>query len=202
MSRCRHMARVVANSVGLVATNSMPSIPASRISGVVDYARFPAGSTLQIQSSLFTSYNTCTVALGAWTTVPNMSVSITPKRSNSKFRIDIRWGGECGASAWDNVFAISRSGTIINLPTQEGTRMGAVGMPLQTYVDDDNNSTLEYSCFSTIDTPNTGSTITYSMVGQAWSSRTLYTGCVVGYTTDAANYERISNEIIVTEIAV
>lgn len=201
MSACRNMARIMANPSGLVNTSSLPSIPASRISGVVDYARFPAGTTLQVQSSLFTSYNTCTVALGSWTTVPNMSVAITPKRSNSKFRIDIRWGGET-VDSWDNVFAISRSGTIINLPTQEGTRMGAVGMGLQSYIDGDNNSTPEYSCFSTIDTPNTSSTITYSMVAQAWTSRTLYTGCVVGYTTDAANYERISNEIIVTEIAV
>lgn len=201
MSACRNMARIMANSSGLVNIESLPSIPASRISGAVDYARFPAGATLQVQSSLFTSYNTCTVALGSWTTVPNMSVSITPKRSNSKFRIDIRWGGET-IDGWDNVFAISRNGTIINLPTQEGSRMGSIGMPLQTYIDGDNSSTLEYSCFSTIDVPNTTSTITYSMVGQAWTSRTLYTGCVVSYTTDAANYERISNEIIVTEIAV
>jgi hypothetical protein len=200
------MARLKATSAGVIATASMPPVSPSKVStGTVNRNYLPSGSVLQVVSKVNTSYSTATVDLGYWTTVPDMSLQIVPLRANSKFRIDIRWGGEV-AGAWDVVFAISRNGAIIGTPTQEGSRMGAVGMPLQSYIDDDNNSTLEYSCFSYIDEPNLGQTLsvlpqTYSLVAKAWTSRTLYTGCVVNIGQDSSNYERISTEISITEIA-
>lgn len=202
MSNARNFARLLADSTGNISTASMPAVVASRVSGTLSNSYLPSGTILQVQSSLNQTYNSATVDLGYWTTVPSMSVNITPIRANSYFKIDVRWGGEV-TGAWDVVFAISRNGIIVGTPTQEGTRMGAVGMPQQSYIDPDDNSTLEYSCYSYIDQQPTPSlaTITYAMVSKAWSARTLYTGSVVTYTTDAANYERISTEIIVTEIA-
>lgn len=199
MSNARNMARLMANQSGVILKSSMPDIPGSVVTGTINSNLLPSGSTLQVKSTLFTSINTVTLDLGYWSNVPSVNVSINPLRSNSKFRIDIRWGGEM-ASAWDVVFAISRNGTIIGLPTQEGTRMGAVGMALQTYIDDNNDSTPEYTCFSYIDTPNTLAPITYTLVAKAWSARTLFTGSTVNQT-DGLTYERISSEIIVTEIA-
>jgi len=200
MSKARNMARLLANDSGVILKSSMPDIPGSVVTGTINSNLLPSGSTLQVKSTLFTSINTVTLDLSYWSNIPSVNVVINPLRSNSRFRIDIRWGGEISTSAWDMVFAISRNGTIIGLPTQEGTRMGAVGMPLQSYVDDNNDSTPEYTCFSYIDTPNTLNQITYSLVGKAWSSRTLYTGSTVNQT-DGFSYERISSEIIVTEIA-
>ena len=200
MSNARNMARLLANESGVIQAASLPAIPGSIVSGKVGQTNLPSGSSLQVQSSLFTSFNTVTLDLGYWSNVPDMAVNITPIRSNSKFKIDVRWGGEV-AGAWDIVFALSRNGTVIGIPSQEGTRMGAVGMPLQTYIDDDNNSTLEYSCFSYIDQPNTSATITYRLIAKAWSSRTLYTGITVNTGATDISYERISTEIIVTEIA-
>lgn len=200
MSNARNMARLLANESGVILKSSLPEIPGSVVSGTVSSNLLPSGSTLQVKSTLFTSINTVTLDIGYWSNIPSVNVLINPLRSNSRFRIDVRWGGEISTSAWDMVFAISRNGTIIGLPSQEGTRMGAVGMPLQTYIDDNNDSTPEYTCFSYFDEPNTLAPITYTLVAKAWSSRTLYTGSTVNQS-DSLTYERISSEIIVTEIA-
>jgi hypothetical protein len=200
MSNARNMARLKADSVGNISTVSMPAVSGSIVSGTVNSAYMPSGSVLQVVSSLNQTYNTSTVDLGYWTTVPSMSVVINPKRSNSKFLINVRWGGEV-AGAWDVVFAISRNGTIIGLPSQEGSRMGSISMPLQSYIDDNNDSTPEYTNFVYLDSPGIVSTITYALVSKAWSSRTLYTGSMVNGADNPA-YERLSTEIIVTEIAV
>ena len=199
MSNARNTARILANDSGVINSSSLPEIPATRITGTVDYARMPAGAVLQIKSNLYLSNNTLSINSSDWFAIPDMSVSITPRKNNSKFRIDVRWSGEV-PGAWDVVFAIRRNITIIGLPNQEGTRHGSVGMPLQTYIDDDNNSTLEYSCFSIVDEPNTSSNLTYTLVARAWDTRTIYTGRTVNSVNDIS-YESVSNEIIVTEIS-
>jgi hypothetical protein len=135
-----------------------------------------------------------------WQNVPNLSVNITPLFSNSRIRIDVRWFGEV-SSAWDVTFGVSRNGTIINLPIQEGSRHGCLGMPNQSYVQDDNDSTPEYSFFSTIDAPGTTNTLTYTMVYRCYSgTRTIMNGRVFSGTTNG-NYEQGSTGIIVTEYA-
>lgn len=199
MSNARNLARLLADSSGIISTQSMPSVPGSRVTGTLANSYLPSGSVLQVKSFLNQTPSTATVDLSYWTTVPNMSVVITPIRFNSLFKIDVRWSGEV-SSAWDTVFAISRNGTVIGTPTQEGSRMGAVGMAQQSYIDDNNDSTPEYSCFSYIDQPFTNYAITYAMVAKAWSSRTIYTGQVMN-GSDSKPYERMSTEIIVTEIA-
>ena len=94
MSNARNMARLRPSTTGIIPTVSMPSVPPSVVTGKLNKSVFPSGSVLQIQSSLNQTYNSATVDLGYWTTVPSMSVNITPIRSDSLFKIDIRWGGE------------------------------------------------------------------------------------------------------------
>lgn len=198
MSNARNIARLLASNTGELLQSSIGSVPGSKITGPVGYGALPTGAVLQIKSTLYTWYNSTTIDNG-WYNVPGLSVAITPKYNNSKIRVDVRWFGEV-ASAWDVVFGVTRNGTLISTPTQEGSRNMALGVPCQSYIADDNDSTPEFCQFSTIDSPATTSAITYQVVARAWSSRTLWTGRVMSGTSNG-NYEQASTEIIVTEFA-
>ena len=198
MSNARNIARLLANTSGSLEQVSYPQLSGSVLTGSVAKNRLPPGSVLQVKNSIYQSYNSMTIDAG-WYNIPSMNVTITPTASNSFFRIDVRWFGEV-VSAWDVVFGITRNGALINMPSQEGSRNGSLAVPLQSYIDDNNDSTPEYVCFSTIDYPNTSANLTYQFVTRAWSSRTLYNGRVFSGTTNW-NYEQGSMEIIVTEIA-
>lgn len=199
MSKARNIARLLMSNTGVVPVNSIQSVNASSITSALSHRSLPAGQSLQVQSTFYDWYNSMTLT-GSWQNVPNMSVSITPKFVNSRFRIDVRWFGEV-VSATDVTFGISRNGTIINLPIQEGSRYGCLGMPNQSYVQDDNDSTPEFSFFSTIDAPNTTSTITYTMVARSYGdTRTMWNGRVFSGAS-TGNYEQGSAGITVTEYA-
>jgi hypothetical protein len=198
MSNARNIARLLASNTGVVDPTAIPSLSGSVLTGTIPKSRMPSGSVLQIKNTLYQSYNSMTIDNG-WYDIPSMNVTITPIGVNSKFRIDVRWFGEV-VSAWDCVFGIMRNGNLINMPTQEGTRFGAIAMPLQSYIDDNNDSTPEYVCFSTIDYPYTTSQLTYKLVIKAWSSRTLWNGRVFS-SSATGPYEQGSMEITVTEYA-
>lgn len=199
MSKARNIARLNTTSNGKLGSSAFPSLNASNVQSSVTYDTLPAGAVLQVKSYVYTWYNSVTLT-DQWQQIPNLSLSITPKRANSKFRIDIRWFGEV-SSAWDVTMGITRNGSIINLPTQEYSRHGCLAMPQQTYVQDDNDSTPEYAFYSTIDAPGTTNTITYAAVFRCYSgTRTIMTGRVFSGTSNG-NYEQGSQEIIITEYA-
>lgn len=199
MSKARNISTLIISSDGKVPTDRIQQVRAVDISGLLNHSNMPSGQTLQVVSSIYRSYNTMTLTDG-WNNVPGIEVNITPRFVNSRIRIDVRWFGEV-SSAWDVTFGITRNGTVINLPTQEASRHGCLGMPNQSYVQDDNDSTPEFSFYSTIDVPNTTSTITYRMVARCYSgSRSMITGRVFSGAT-TGNYEQGSCEIIATEYA-
>lgn len=199
MSKARNIARLMLNSSGVLPESSIQTISAANITSALSPSTTSSGQVLQVQTSFYGWYNSQTLT-ASWQNVPSMEVSITPKTSTSRFRVDVRWFGEV-SSAWDVTFGITRNGTAINLPSQEYSRHGCLGMPNQSYVNDDNDSTPEYSFFSTIDSPNTLSTLTYRMVYRCYSgTRTIYNGRVFSGTTNG-NYEQGSASITVTEYA-
>jgi hypothetical protein len=199
MSNARNVARILANSNGELSPASYPIITGNKVSSVMNYSALPSGSALQIKSTLYQWYNSMTINNGGWSNISGLSVSITPKFANSLFKIDVRWFGEV-TTATDVVFGITRNGTLINLPTQEGTRNLALGVPVQTYIEPNDDSTPEFCMYSTIDYPATTSTITYQAVTKAWDSRTMWTGRMFNATA-TGSYEQGSTEIIVTEYA-
>lgn len=199
MSYARNISKLIPSSTGKLNVESVQLVPASSIIGTLNHSNMISGQTLQVVSTLYQSYNSMSIT-GSWSNVPNMEVTITPRFANSKIRIDVRWFGEV-SSAWDVTFGISRNGTAINLPTQEASRYGCLGMPNQSYVQDDNDSTPEFSFYSTIDSPNTTSPVTYRMIARSYSdTRTMWNGRVFS-SASTGNYEQGSSEIIVTEYA-
>lgn len=201
MSKARTLAKIIVSNTGVIPVSSISNINAANVVSTLAYNAVPAGQVLQVKTTFLNWYTSMTLT-NAWQTVPNMTVDITPKFVNSKIRIDVRWFGEV-SSAWDVTFGVTRNGVPINLPTQELSRYGCLGMPNQSYVQDDNDSTPESSNFFTIDTPNTTSTLTYAMVSRAYTSdgRVQWNGRVYSGTTNG-NYEQGSMSITATEYAV
>lgn len=197
MSRGANIARISVNGLGQIQAPSLTNVPGSVFTSEAPITSYPSGSAVQMKSTLYQWYNSLTLN-GSWQNVPNMTLSITPKTASSKIKIEVRWFGEV-SSAWDVVFGISRGGTIINLPTQEGSRNTSLGMPCQSYVHDDNNSTPELSFISTIDTPNTTNPITYTLVARCPNGQALLTGKVYDTGVVGSNYEQGSTEMIITE---
>jgi hypothetical protein len=199
MSQARNIARLATNTSGQLRAAAFPTINASNIQSSMSYASMTSGSVLQVVSTVYQWYNSATLT-DQWQQIPNLSLTVTPKRANSKFRIDVRWFGEV-SGAWDVTMGLTRNGTAINLPTQEASRHGCLTMPQQSYINDDNDSTPEYCFYSTIDTPNTLNPITYAAVYRNYSgTRTIWNGRVFSGTSNG-NYEQGSQEIIITEYA-
>jgi len=199
MSIARNISKVQVDSDGYLQPGSLANVDGSLFSSKIAKTVFPTGSSIQMVSMLYQSYNSVTVST-SWVDVPNMLLAITPTTINSKIKIDVRWFGEV-SSAWDVALGVSRNGTLINLPTGSSNRNSALGVPVQTYIADDNNSTPELCFISTIDSPATTSPVTYRLVARANSSRTLMTGRVYDSTVQQSNYEQGSCEIILTEYA-
>ncbi len=164
----------------------------------VPSSAMPAGSVLQMVNLVYSTQGSMTVGTTD-TNITGMNLSITPVKSGSKFRIDVRLFGEVDAS-WNVVFNIQRGTTRIN--TTSGLGYHGLAMMTQTYGGGtENASTAEILTLSTID--STGSTagtpITYTLVGSAaGASRTLWINRV--FTTPAISYETGISEIIITEI--
>jgi hypothetical protein len=160
----------------------------------------PAGTVLQVVSTLYTgrtsfSSTTSDVAL------PGGYLAITPKGTNSKFLITVRYHLEAGAHQ-DVVYNIQRNGTRINLGGLTAAWSG-LGMAGQSYAvaSSDTNSTPEVLFFETLDT--TGSTagvaIGYQLVASGDSTRTIWVNRVAG-SDGTGGYENSTSEIIITEI--
>lgn len=197
MSRGGSIARIAVSATGEVQPSSLTNIPGNIFTSEAGTSIFPSGTCVQMKSILYQSYNSLGLN-GSWQNVPNMSIDIAPKTSTSKIKIEVRWFGEV-ADAWNVVFSITRNGTLINMPFQEGSRNGSLGVPCQSYVSDDNNSTPELSFITTFDTPNTTNLVTYRLVARHDSGTTLLTGKVYDTGVRGTNYEQGSTEMIVTE---
>ena len=98
---------------------------------------------------------------------PNISITITPASSSSKFLISFHLMGETdsgGAHAHSIVLERSISGgaTTLLRGDDSTSRTGVFTQPLQSYYNDDNDSTPEYSiCTGFLDSPGTASAVTY-----------------------------------------
>ena len=98
---------------------------------------------------------------------PNISITITPASSSSKFLISFHLMGETdsgGAHAHSIVLERSISGgaTTLLRGDDSTSRTGVFTQPLQSYYNSDDDSTPEYSiCTGFLDSPGTASAVTY-----------------------------------------
>lgn len=166
------------------------------VSSPLTSSDMPAGSVLQVKQTVLTTAHSYSGVSG-WTDI--MTVSITPKRSTSKFLITstIQWGGN-GANAYDAGFGLFRDSTQIALPSSYGSRMPVL-MPhgfrnITQY--EQASASGQY-----LDSPNTSSTIVYKIQRRSNSGNGVHYINRTG--SDANNFgdSRSISTLTVMEIA-
>jgi len=179
----------------LAASNLTGALPA--ISGAALTNLPGGGKVLQVVSYLTATQASQTITTTD-TVVNGISKAITPLGANSKFLVTVRWVGEV-STAWDAIFNIQMDGTRVNINSQ-GRGYG-LGSPMQSYIADNNDSTPENFNISTLVSTSSvvGTAITFRLVADAHSSRTMWTNRCFNASTNG-NYERGTSEIIITEI--
>jgi len=155
----------------------------------------PTGSVLQIVGNVTTTQLQQT-ATTTDAIVNGLSKAIVPKGANSKFLVTVRWFGECD-SAWGIMFNIHMNSSRVN---SSGGRGHGLATPQQSYIANDNDSTPESVCFSTLvsSSSSIGTSITFSFVFDSNSSVTFWNNRCYG--TPSVSAEQGSSEIIITEI--
>jgi hypothetical protein len=131
----------------------------------------------------------------------NMSIVITPKKSNSKILIHIRWSGEFSTSeiTWQSTFGCSRNGTQIGRPGG-GINGTGIAIPSLSYFLSDGNSTAESCIYFVTDAPGITSEITYRATIASGTAGTIYNNRTVGLPNTWA-YESGSSAMTAMEIA-
>jgi S-formylglutathione hydrolase FrmB len=163
----------------------------------VTSAGLPSGTVLQVKSVSSTSPFTSTST--SWTTVANLSVSITPKSANSKILIMYAVSGNANTRYWS--LTAFRDSTAINRGGASASRE-RISTPTGANEDETNQAYIQRSISDTfLDSPSTTSEITYSVKGRIhYNSGTMY----VNRDQNDDNYsyaKRSSSNIIVMEIA-
>ena len=130
---------------------------------------------------------------------PNISVTITPASSSSKFLISFHLMGETdsgGAHAHSIVLERSISGgaTTFLRGDDSTSRTGVFTQPLQSYYNSDDDSTPEYAiCTGFLDSPGTASAITYKpKIQDHESTGYLYYNRCVSNNNDTSRERGIS----------
>ncbi len=168
------------------------------------YSIYSPGSVVQVINTYLTAPTTQSITGGVTTynDLTGFSATITPKSSNSKIYMTVRWFGEFSNQGlnYETMWNIKRNGTLIGQPPQPGSLPLGIHMTAISYWANDNDSTPETLFFDYYDSPGTVSALTYQVSIVCTSSFTLYTNrCVNGATT--GGYERGTTSITLFEIA-
>ena len=127
----------------------------------------PTGSVLQVVSS--TKTDKFTLSSTTFTTVTGLTASITPTSSSSKFLVSINVQGSQDVNANDCFVAIYRDSTPIGVGDTDGSRTRNSFMLMTSAT-----GWTASGAMTTLDSPNTASTITYSVKVAARNSGTIF----------------------------
>lgn len=168
------------------------------------YSIYSPGSIVQVINTYLTNPFTQTINAGytTYNDLSGLAATITPKSSNSKIYMTVRWFGEFSNQSYnyETMWNIKRNGTLIGQPPQPGTVPIGIHMTAISYWANDNDSTPETIFFDYYDSPGTVTPLTYQVSLTTTTGYTLYTNrCVNGATT--GGYERGTTSITLFEIA-
>lgn len=200
MSNARNIARLLANTNGELQQASIPSIPSSKISGSLTASSMPPGAIVQCVTrrtdvrSTWSSPNS-----GNGTTVSDLTLTITPKFSNSL--LVIQWNINYEMHQ-DNVWLIHRDGVIITDAGATGynSSIGNIrssGVSVSDY-DQNEDSTPQSRLIQFIIPSGSLTSRTYSPAVRSSSTGnyTLYLNRTVSGSTGDAHESSISTGII------
>jgi hypothetical protein len=178
----------------LLDTNS--SLPAANLTGTIAGSALPAGSILQVLSTIKT--DTFTVASATYTAVTGLNVTITPSSASSKILVMVQ-ANVNGPS--DNVggFVSLRRGASTDIlvgdsagsRTQASANNAGIGDAL---------STLRPATLVVLDSPSTTSATTYGVYVRSPAAVITYVNRS-SFDADNAYYPRTASTITVMEVA-
>ena len=166
-----------------------PRIPGQIIQEVNTYLTTPTSQTM---TSGYTNYND----------ISGFAATITPRSTNSKIYITVRWIGEFNpqSAVYNYMWNLKRNGTLIGQPSQPGSVPIGIHMGAISYQANDADSTPETVFFDYYDSPASISALTYQVSIAGTDALTLFTNRCVNATT-SGGYERGTSSITLFEIS-
>ena len=162
----------------------------------IPHAKMPSGSVLQVKHAILTAPMTSTTA-ATWIDVTNLSISITPKSTSSKFHVSFNLNAMIVSNDQRGGVRLVRDSTAIGVATSTGSRTAAsVSFAGVT----DGIYRLKNMSGSALDSPSTTSAVTYKVQFQCENT----TEVKINHDDNDSNgstFFRATSEITVMEIA-
>ena len=138
------------------------------------------------------------ISAGAVTNITSLNATITPT-SGTKILITVRWNGEGSHSEGHAyIFGLRRDSTIIGSPSAASNRLVGLAV-VTTSHSTDVNSTPDACFYQYLDSPSTGSAITYHATIVHGAGSTVSNNRSSD-DTDSVNFERLTSTITLQEV--
>lgn len=185
---------------GVISDANISDIAATKLTGTLSNARFPAGSIIQTVKTVITTPFTIALGTDTYTAVTGMTLNITPNFSNSIILLTAQIMGE-HTYPHNLMFTFFRDSTRLGQPTADTRNVGIAPFPI-TY-NGDAATTPEFVYFGHHDEPSSTSQITYTIRGNTstGSSTTLFVNRTIN-DLDGTTYERGMSFLMAQEIKV
>ena len=133
------------------------------------------------------------------TNITNLNATITPT-AGTKILVTVRWNGEGSSSNnYDTVFGVRRDSTIVGNPDADGSRVVGMAIISQGHSATNTSDTPDSSFYQYLDSPTTGSAITYHATIRHRLALTIYNNRTVN-DVNATDYERLTSTITLQEV--
>jgi len=174
-------------------TGDLPAISGANLTGL---ASTPYLHT--VQTHVITTSSQA-ISANTVTNITNLNATITPT-AGTKILVTVRWNGEGGnAAAQDTLFGIRRDSTIVGSPAAAGSRGLGIAIFATSYFASNAASTCGSCFYQYLDSPTTGSAITYHATFRHNYAQTMYNNRTVG-DGDSVTYERLTSTITLQEV--
>ena len=133
------------------------------------------------------------------TNITSLNATITPT-AGTKILVTVRWNGEAAnANNEGFVFGIRRDSTIVGSPDAASNRTLGIAIIAQGYFGSNAASTPDSCFYQYLDSPSTGSAITYHATISNLNAQTIYNNRTVD-DSDNNGRERLTSTITLQEV--
>lgn len=186
-------AAITVANTGIITAPNAIQVPGTILQTVVHQTDTPVSFTASGTSEELL------IASNASDSTTHLSLSITPKATNSKILLTARIFCEANGNNYNPLWSFFRDSTKLGAAAA-GSRRSGIAVTSMGYYADDNSSTPESVNYNYYDSPNTTSAITYACSFiTSQSNLQMYINRTVT-DSDSASYERGTSIIIAQEI--
>jgi hypothetical protein len=175
----------------------------SLLDGEITAAKFASGAVTPVPKTVQTHVITTSsqsLSASTVTNLTNLNATITPT-AGTKILVTVRWNGEgsYAAGAADTLFGIRRDTTIVGAPDAASSRLVGMSIIVISYFSSDAATTPDACFYQYLDSPSTGSAITYHATILSNTGQTIYNNRGVT-DADTAGNKRLTSTITLQEV--